>query len=452
MKSKMKMISIVLLAVLVATAFYAGRNGIEAIHKNEIAIGTSKETIRIWYADEALTDYMNSAAIAFGEAEDIRVLPVLATGLEYLEEINRESVKGEETPDLFVLGNDALEKAYLSGLASEISSEKESCDTKAFPNSALQAVTYKDKLIGYPFYYETSILLYNKTYIQSFAEAQEREVSSMVPKTMDDILSFADNYDAPDEVEAVFKWDVSDIFYNYFFVGAYLSVGGEAGYDTGKIDIYNQNTIDCLRVYQNLNQFFSIDTKEVSYDTVMQDFIDGKIVFTIATTDAIRKVEEAKKNGEFQYEYEISTIPDLNGELKTRSLSVTSTVAVNGYSEHKKAANAFARFLTNDYVGNLYHSSGKASSKLDVDYENPKVGAAMNEYRESIPMPKMLETSNFWVQLEIAFTKIWMGEDVNAQLKQLSEQVMTQVTGEPYVEEPIVEPVIEETEEEYRGD
>ena len=57
-------------------------------------------------------------------------------------------------------------------------------------------------------------------------------------------------------------------------------------------------------------------------------------------------------------------------------------------------------------------------------------------------MPKMVETSNFWVELEIAFAQIWDGADVNDRLRQLSEQIMTQVTGAPYTET-----VIEEEEE-----
>ena len=43
----------------------------------------------------------------------------------------------------------------------------------------------------------------------------------MIPSTIDDILSFADSYDAPEQVEAVFKWD-GRYFYNYFFVGIIL--------------------------------------------------------------------------------------------------------------------------------------------------------------------------------------------------------------------------------------
>ena len=44
------------------------------------------------------------------------------------------------------------------------------------------------------------------------------------------------------------------------------------------------------------------------------------------------------------------------------------------------------------------------------------------------------------MELEIAFTKIWNGEDANSTLKAVSESIMTQVTGESYVEEPLPDP------------
>ena len=66
-------------------------------------------------------------------------------------------------------------------------------------------------------------------------------------------------------------------------------------------------------------------------------------------------------------------------------------------------------------------------------------------------MPKMIETSNFWVELEIAFAKIWDGDDANADLKALSEKIMSQVIGEEYTEEYIDVPV-EKDEEEMTGE
>lgn len=439
-----------------------------------------RETLYLWYTDEALTDYLNSIVVSYNEFQkEVRVIPVYTSGLEYLETINQASLQSEEAPDLFIAGNDSLEKAYLAGLASEIRvPEGVPAPEALFPETAVHAVTYHEKLIGYPFYFETSSFLYNKTYLEDWARAQieaerdaaegeaaqeaadqvkpseldeiepiaESDIGSeeiaakmeqALPETIDDILAFADVYDAPEQVEAVFKWDVSDIFYNYFFVGNYIDVGGSAGDKDNAIDIYNENAIRCMKVYQNLNQFFSIDTEEISYADVLQDFIDGRILYTVVTTDALMKIEEAKEKGEFQYEYGTSLIPDINAELMSRSLSVTQCIVVNGYSAHKDMANNFAVYLAcySESVKNLYDRTGKLPALSGVEISNPNAEAFVKEYEKSIPNPKMIETSNYWVELEIAFARIWEGKDANAELKSLSEKIMTQILGETYEEE-----------------
>ena len=56
-------------------------------------------------------------------------------------------------------------------------------------------------------------------------------------------------------------------------------------------------------------------------------------------------------------------------------------------------------------------------------------------------MPKTIETSNLWMELEIAFTKIWNGDDCNSTLKAVSESILTQVTGQSVEEETLPDPV-----------
>ncbi|MDE7286568.1 MAG: sugar ABC transporter substrate-binding protein, partial [Lachnospiraceae bacterium] len=253
-------------------------------------------------------------------------------------------------------------------------------------------------------------------------------------------------YDAPQQVEGVFKWDVTDIFYNYFFVGNSIKMGGEAGWDTSQIDIYNLDAIASLRVYQDLNQFFSIDTSKSDYEAILDEFMEGKMVFTMATTDAVFKLEQAKADGLFEYDYDIALTPDIDESRKTRSLSMTSCVVINGYSENREDANDFAYFLTAEYNDILYARTGKVSAAKGVDYGYEALDKFAQEYEQSISMPKMIETSNFWVKLEVAFSQIWNGADANDKLKELSEQIMSQVTGTAYEETYLEEP--KESEEE----
>lgn len=407
---------------------------------------THKETIHLWYTDAALTDYLNRKAVSFYEETDIRVEPMLVSGLEYLEAVNRASVQmQEDAPDVFILTNDSLEKACLAGLATKLDSVSELADSTCYSQAAQDAVSYHGSYLGYPLYFETSALLYNKTYLEQIA-AEEEALSSadaLIPASIADILNFADRYSTPENVEYFFRWDVSDIFYNYFFIGNNISVGGAAGDDREKIDIYNEAAIASLSVYQDLNQFFSIDTKETNYDTIIQEFLEGKTIYTIATSDCMRKLEEAREKGEFVYEYGIANIPDINTELVTKGMSVTNVLVVNGYSKHKEAAIRFMEYLVQQDGNELYEKTGKLPARIQTQYANDNMEAFAQNYANSAPIPKMVETSNFWVELEICFAKVWSGEDANAELKALSEQIKTQLVGEAVTEQEIATPVVE---------
>lgn len=471
-----KRIVAVLLVAALTAGLYAGSFidwDSEDAQENPLAFLNQKETIRIWYGDEALTDYISKAAVTFGDAHNVRVLPYYIAESDYLETINRVTLNGgEETPsmpDAYLISHELLERAYLAGLAVPVEDAAGVMDEAHFPKAALSAVTYHGKQVAYPLYYETSALIYNETYLYEWARQQagkadtaggvdgeEGEFEELdelpdeenslviydeetlairtqqfydraIPATVSDILQFADSFDPPETVEGIFSWDVSDIFYNYYFVGNYMNLGGEAGDDRSQIDIYNQEAIASLGIYQGLNQFFSIDSSTVSYDSVLRDFLEGKLVFTIATTDAAAVLAQAKEDGSFPYDYGVSLMPDPSGELAGRSMSVTSAVAINGYSQHQELANAFAAYLVDGYAENLYEYTGKASANRNVNQDNGAMQIFLAEYEDSMPLPKLMEASNYWIQLEVLFAKVWNGEDVSSMVEQLDQQMRTQL-------------------------
>lgn len=399
----------------------------------------SKPTLTLWYTDEALEDYLAGAALHYMEEKDVRIVPVLTSGLDYLEAVNAASLAQENMPDLYIVTNDSLEKAHLAGLAEEIRDSQGFATTESFSQAALRAVTWQGKRVAWPFYYETSALVYNKTYLEQAAGEMGLSAEELVPETISDILDFADAYNAPETVDAVFRWDVSDIFYNYFFAGNYINVGGPCGDDTRQIDIYNEEAVRGLKAYQDLNQFFSIDAKSSSYAAVVQDFLDGRLVFTVATSDILGRIAEAKAQGAFPWEYGVTPLPDIDETLKTRGLSVTDAVAVNGYSEKKDLANDFAAWLVCGGAGDIYAGTGRLPALLQATPDVTGAAGFAAEYAESVPMPKMMRTANFWVSMEIAYTKAWQGENVSDMLRELSEQIMEQVTGSEYVEETYIE-------------
>lgn len=421
-----------------------------------------KETIYFWYSDDSMTNFVNGAAVAFGEEQNVHVIPRLVAESEYLEAINQATLEEDHAPDVYIVSHDSLEKAYLSGLASQIQDAAGVCNEEHFPAAALSAVSYRGMKVAYPLFFETSALLYNKSYLEEWAaqsalkellgngdvegtppegsngiEVDEGELAAKtaeyaagaVPATIDDILDIANTFDLPEGVEGILKWDVSDIFYNYWIAGNYIVVGGDAGDSPENIDINNPEAVQCLEVYKALNQYFYIESDTVTYDSVVQDFIDGKIVFTIATTDVVKKLEDAREEGRLSFEYGITRMPWVSQELKSRTMSVTNGVAVNGYSSHKELANRFAAYLTETCADYLYGRTGKIAASLRTDQGNEALQAFKAEYADSLPLPKMMETSNFWMQLEGLFAKVWNGADVTELIQELAAQIAGQLDG-----------------------
>ena len=170
MTLRKRLITILIIVLCAGGVYAAGHFGLTMRHNEETeaeedSLFTRRETIYLWYTDEALTDYLNSVAVAYSEYQDaVRVMPVYTSGREYLETVNQAALHTEEVPDLYIISNDSLEKAYLAGLASEVRLPEGTLTMEQwYPETAVRAVTYRDKQIAYPFYFETSCFLYNRT-------------------------------------------------------------------------------------------------------------------------------------------------------------------------------------------------------------------------------------------------------------------------------------------------
>lgn len=396
-------------------------------------------SLTIWYTDAKLNDFMLEAAEDYEQETGIEVNVQLISAVDYVETISEATLVEENGPDLFVAGSDLLQKALYAGLVDDQVAYSEA-ESDNIPQKAFDAATCDGKLIGYPFYFESCFLLYNQYYAEDW------------PGTIDEILEYADNFESTgttEKVQSIFKWDVSDIFYNYFFVGNYVGLGGTYGDDKSQLSLSEGKTIECLEYYQSLNEFFAIDEETVHSEDVLQEFIDGKIVFTIAKTDAIARIEQAIAEGkvpEYQLEterdeegneipareierfYGVGDIPNLSDELITRGLSVTNSIVVNNYSKNRTYANDFAHYLSYERAGELYEKTGKVSVCKSVTAGDKDWERIMVQYAGSVEIPKIIEMSNYWILMEIAFANIWNGADIVSEISNVVSQMNIQVS------------------------
>ena len=395
--------------------------------------------LTIWYTDAKLNTFMLEAAEEYKEKTGITVNAQLISAVDYIETISDATFIKENGPDLFVAGSDLLQKALYAGLVDDHVSYSEA-EKDNIPQKAFDAATCDGKLVGYPFYFESCFLLYNQYYAEDW------------PRSVDQILEYADAFEATsttEKVQSIFKWDVSDIFYNYFFIGNYVGLGGINGDDKAQLSLSEGNVIKSLEYYQSLNEFFAIDEETVHNEDVIQEFIDGKIVFTIAKTDAIARLNQAIAEGkvpEYKLEatrdeegneipprevdcfYGVGDIPNLSEELITRGLSVTNSIVVNNYSANRAYANDFAHYASYERADQLYEQTGKVSVCKSVTAGDANWERIMVQYAGSVEIPKIIEMSNYWILMEIAFANIWNGADIMTEIGNVVSQMNMQLS------------------------
>lgn len=135
-------------------------------------------------------------ALEYQDATGVRVVPVLKSGLEYLEAVNDASIAEESMPDVYLISNDGLEKAYLAGLAVNVKDQNAVLNIRKFPADCTGRCDLSGTCGCLSLYFETSALVYNQTYLEQAAAELETDEVSLIPKTIDDIRNFADEYNA----------------------------------------------------------------------------------------------------------------------------------------------------------------------------------------------------------------------------------------------------------------
>lgn len=176
------------------------------------------------------------------------------------------------------------------------------------------------------------------------------------------------------------------------------------------VDIANDKVIEALAFYKELNQALYFDAEDSNYEAVLKKFLSGKILFTMGDTEHLADIITSGIN------YGICTIPALNDELDTKAVSINYTVVVNPYSGNKAIAQKFAKSLTYEYAENFYASVRKLPARRLDTYPNEEWKHIAEQYEDTAILPKLMATTNYWMELEVMMNAIWMedidGEDI----------------------------------------
>ncbi len=369
---------------------------------SEATEGAKIENINLWYTNDELTEYLADCAMHFRETNGVGVNLKLVSSVDYIEAIYQGTKEGN-VADVYILNTESLEKAYLAGIVAE-NVDTDICNGDNYPEVALNASTYNGKLIGYPFYYDTTFFLYNKDYVEA-------------PETFSDIIEFSNNYMGEyKNIETILQWDVHDLFFSYCFVGEYLNFGGVCGDDASIIDINNANVIEALTYFKQINQILYFDSADSNYEDVLNDFLEGKILYTMGSTANLEQIIGSGVN------YGICTIPALNDEMDSRAVSINYTVVVNPYTSNKELASQLAQGISFEHAEEFFSYTKKIPSRRLSSYPNENWQHIAEQYEHTATLPKLMATTNYWMELEVVLNTIWDKElDEEKEIENIDE-------------------------------
>lgn len=367
----------------------------------------------LWYSYTGYEEYLKEVAARYEEKTGIKVRLTYYTTIDYLDKISSANASGNG-PDLYLMSEESLQNAVLLGIAEQNINSGE-YNSKEYTSKANEAITFVDKQYGYPLGFETTVFAANTVYVDA------------MPVTFDEVKSFADNFNNEEDtthdyssVTSILKWDISDIFYSYGFLGGYLNVGGEKGDNPTIIDVKNDNAVKAGEYYYSLAQYFYTDANSAKYSNIITDFASGKIIYTIASADIIKIIEEQELS------VQLSVLPNLTDDLESKSISVTDMLMVNPFGDMKEEAREFSKMASHDMAEEMYQICGIIAAR-DIEYENNNINIFLDAYNKSVAMPKLMTTSDYWLKIGNVLTNIWNGSNVSETLSELYEELDTRI-------------------------
>lgn len=270
---------------------------------------------------------------------------------------------------------------------------------KEFMKAAVDGVSYGGKLYGYPTAIETYALFYNK------------DIFPKAPKTFDEIIAKAKEFNDTDNNKYTFMWDVANAYFSHCFIageGGYIF--GKGGTDKNDVGIDSKGAIAGAKEMLKLKEILPVNSGDSSSQIVEGLFQEGSVGAMINGPWA---VAATKKSG---INFGIAPLPLLSNGKHPTGFSGIRTLFVSSYTKYPKAAQLFANFATSkEMLLKRYEMTHQIPPvKALVDEPTIKndeyVAPFLEQAQYAVPMPSIPQMRLVWEPYGAAFAAFWNGE------------------------------------------
>lgn len=371
--------------------------------------GNDAVTLTVWESDNGPDQFIQQAGEAYTKLHPNVTIKYVHVELgDSSGQIALDGPAGVG-PDLFAAPHDKLGELVNSGhVATTRNPEKIKSQVLG---ACSQALTYKGTMYGYPASAETYALFYNKDYIKD----------NEVPKTWEDLATFAKNFNAANSGKYGFVMDVGNGYYTIVFVTANGNrLFGATGDDTSSSGLNTPDAVNGMKFFQTaLRPALNVPAADLTTSVADSAFAAGSAAMHITGLWNVKPFQDAGVN------FGVAPLPSLPGDNKPcASFSGTRAMFVSAYSEHPEEAADFAEFLLTPEMQKLRFDITEAMPSIDVKVDSPYMPGFIEQLNYAFPMPSIPQMGAFWEAMANASKNIWNGADVQKELDAANASIL----------------------------
>jgi len=357
-------------------------------------------TLKVWESTNGPDEFIRKAGEAFtAKNPNIKIEYVNVELGDAAGQIALDGPAGVG-PDLFAAPHDKLGELVSGGHVLE-TVNADALKAKVL-GACSTALTYNGKMYGYPVSAETYALFYNKALIKE----------SELPKTWEDLASFAKKFNAANAGKYGFIMDVGNAYYTIVFTTSDGNrLFGPSGTDTTSTNINSAKSVKGMKFFQNLRSALNVPAADLTTSVADAAFSAGTAAMHIT---GLWNVVPFKNAG---VDFGVAPLPSLPGDSKpSASFSGTRAMFVSAYSDYPEEAAQFAEFLVSDEMQKLRFSITGALPSINTKVDSPYMGGFLKQLDYAFPMPSIPQMGAYWEAMNNASKNIWDGADVQKEL------------------------------------
>ncbi len=373
------------------------------------------DELKIWVNPGSETEWLEKVADNYQQKTGTKINITSISELNQAQKLSLDGPAGKGA-DIVSWPHDKIGKTVEQGLIEPISKYlPEDYAKKHFLSKSVRALTYKGKLYGLPFSYQSLALIYNK------------DKYSEIPATFNEFIKKAKKMTNYNQNQYGILFNPKDFYFTAPFLqgfGGYVfGQNADGSYD---IEDLGLNTEGGIRGVKYLRRFKTENLiPKGAGDTVNSLFMEGSCGAVINGPWVISDYQEAG------IDFGVVPLPKLPNDRRPQTFIGVKGYYVSTFSEHKQAAADFIKFLTDakrsmdHYKSNniiVPHKKVARSSQMKND---PLLNGFLKQARSSgAPMPNNPEMSQVWNPAANAVTFVLTGRAKPKQAMKMAEQMI----------------------------